>query len=275
MSNYIPHHLTNLALCKNDAGSWMVGDCAKGGFWTFNLDTIGVSLILGVLFCYMMRRAALKITAKPQSGWINYIEVLYTFVDNQVSDIYHGDSKLVRPLALTVFCWVLLWNLMDLIPVDLIPAIASKVFGLEYMKIVPSTDVSATFALSIGIFILIIGYNLRGKGVAGSIKESLVHPFGAAFFPFNLLLRIIEELAKVASLALRLFGNLYAGEMIFLLIALLPMAASSLFGVIGFAVPTIVLNMAWAIFHLLVIPLQAYIFMVLTIVYIDMAESSH
>ena len=140
---------------------------------------------------------------------------------------------------------------------------------------VPSTDVSATFALSLSVFILIIGFNIKGKGVGGTIKEAFVAPFGPALFPANLMLRIVEELAKPVSLGLRLFGNLYAGEMIFLLIALMPMAGASLLGTIGFSIPHVVLNVAWAIFHLLVVPLQAYIFMVLTIVYLNMAEASH
>lgn len=274
-TDYIPHHLTNLALCKNEAGAWTVGDCSNAGFWTFNLDTIGWSVFLGIIFCAVMMMAVRRATSGVPYGLINFVEVVFDFVDNQVKDIYHGDSKLVRPLALTIFCWVLLWNLMDLVPVDLIPLIADKVFHIHYMKVVPSTDISATFALSLSVFALIIAFNIRGKGVGGTIKETLTQPFGPYFFFANILLRIVEELAKPASLALRLFGNLYAGEMIFLLIALLPMAGSTLLGTIGFSIPHVILNVAWAIFHLLVIPLQAYIFMVLTIVYLNMAESDH
>lgn len=273
--DYIPHHLTNLGLCKNEAGAWMVGDCTKAGFWTFHLDTIGFSVVLGLIFCAIMVWASRKATTGVPSGVINFVEVLFDFVDAQVSDIYHGKSKLVRPLALTIFCWVLLWNLMDLVPVDLIPFIADKVFHIHYMKVLPSADLSATFALSLSVFLLIIVFNIKSKGFGGTLKESLTEPFGPLLFPANLLLRAVEEIAKPASLALRLFGNLYAGEMIFLLIALLPMASSTILGIVGFSIPHIFLNVMWAIFHLLVIPLQAYIFMVLTIVYLNMAESSH
>lgn len=272
---YIPHHLTNLGLCKDTQGAWMVGDCTHAGFWTLHLDTSGFSIGLGLFFCGVMLYAMKKATTGVPHGFINYVEVLFDFVNSQVDDIYHGKSKLVRPLALTVFCWVLLWNLMDLVPVDLVPVIADKVFGIEYMKILPSADLSATFALSLGVFMLIIIFNIKSKGVGGTLKEILTQPFGPWFFPANILLRVVEEIAKPASLALRLFGNLYAGEMIFLLLALLPMASSSILGIIGFSIPNIILNMMWAIFHLLVIPLQAYIFMVLTIVYLNMAESSH
>jgi F-type H+-transporting ATPase subunit a len=281
---YIPHHLTNLGLCNDPSGALMVGDCSKAGFWALNLDTIGVSVILGLIFCFVMRSAAKKATVGVPSGLLNFAEILMDFVDAQVNDIYHGNSKLIRPLALTIFCWVFLWNVMDLVPVDLLPAAFAFLMedvlhiwheGHTYLKVVPSTDVSATFALSLSVFILIIGFNIKGKGVGGTIKEAFVAPFGPALFPANLMLRIVEELAKPVSLGLRLFGNLYAGEMIFLLIALMPMAGASLLGTIGFSIPHVVLNVAWAIFHLLVVPLQAYIFMVLTIVYLNMAESSH
>lgn len=285
-TGYISHHLTNLGLCKeNGVGDLMVGDCTNGGFWTLHLDTIGWSVILGCMFSFVLWRAAKNATAGVPNGFlVNLAEILIDFVDGQVNDIYHGKSKLIRPLALTIFVWVLLWNFMDIVPVDLIPWLfawlTEDVLGIfkaggSYMKVVPSTDVSATFALSFSVLILIVAFNIKGKGVGGTIKESLTAPFGPALAPANLLLRIVEELAKPVSLGLRLFGNLYAGEMIFLLIALLPMAGSTLLSTIGFSIPHIILDMAWAIFHLLVIPLQAYIFMVLTIVYLNMAESAH
>jgi F-type H+-transporting ATPase subunit a len=184
------------------------------------------------------------------------------FVDTQVKDTFHGKNEVIAPLALTIFCWVFLWNLMDLVPVDLLPEIAA-VLGIPYLKVVPSTDLNATFALSLSVIFLMYYYSLKVKGVVGFSKEILFHPFGKYFVPFNILLRIVEDLAKPISLALRLFGNLYAGELIFILIALLPWWLQWTLG------------LPWAIFHLLIITLQAFIFMVLTIVYLSMAHEDH
>ena len=263
-TGYLNHHLTNLGMCEAEDGGLIVGDCTNGGFWTLNLDTLFVSVALGVLFCFFMWRMAKRASADVPNGFmLNLAEVLVDFVDQQANDIYHGNSKLVRPLALTIFLWVILWNFMDIIPVDLLPWVAHNVFHLEYTKVVPSTDLSATFGLSISVFLLIIFFNLKSKGFGGTIKEVFSAPFGPALFPANIVLRIVEEVAKPISLALRLFGNFYAAEMIFLLIALLPWGAQWF------------LSVPWAIFHIIVIPLQAYIFMVLTLVYINMAEDSH
>jgi F-type H+-transporting ATPase subunit a len=192
----------------------------------------------------------------------NFAEMLVEFVDQQVKDSFHGQSKLIAPLALTVFCWVFLMNFMDLFPVDLMPGVGS-VMGVEYLRVVPSTDLNATFAMSISIFILIIFYSIKIKGGWGFAKELMFQPFGPWLLPFNLLLKLVEEIAKPISLALRLFGNLYAGELIFILIALLPWYVQPF------------LSFPWAVFHILIITLQAFIFMVLTIVYLSMAHEDH
>ncbi len=247
-TGYIVHHLTPLS----------VGE----GFWTVHLDTLFFSAALGALFLWFFRSVAVSATTGVPGPMQNFAEMIIEFVDQQVKDTFHGDSKLIAPLALTIFCWVLLWNTMDLLPVDLLSLISS-LMGIEYLRVVPSTDLNATFALSISVFLLIIFYSIKIKGVFGFAKELTCTPFGPWMMPFNLLLKIVEEIAKPISLALRLFGNLYAGELIFILIALLP----------AFLQP--VLSFPWAIFHLLIIVLQAFIFMVLTIVYLSMAHEDH
>ncbi len=247
-TGYIVHHLTPLS----------VGE----GFWTLHLDTLFFSAVLGLIFILFFKNAAEKATIGVPGLTQNIAEMLIEFVDQQVKDTFHGRSKLIAPLGLTIFCWVLLWNAMDVLPVDLLGLIGT-VAGVEYLRVVPSTDLNATFALSISVFILIIFYSIKIKGVFGFAKELTCTPFGPWLMPFNLLLKIVEEIAKPISLALRLFGNLYAGELIFILIALLP----------AFIQPF--LSFPWAIFHLLIIVLQAFIFMVLTIVYLSMAHEDH
>jgi len=248
-TDYIVHHLTNLR----------VGE----GFWTLHLDTLFFSIALGVSFLVLFRFVAVRATAGVPGRLQNFVEILVEFVGQQVRDTFHGRSALIAPLALTIFCWVFLWNLMDLVPVDLLPE-AGKRVGVHYLRVVPSTDLNATFGLSLTVLLLIVFYSFRIKGIDGFGREMLTHPFGPYFFPANLLLNLIELVAKPLSLSLRLFGNLYAGEMIFILIALLPWWVQPL------------LSWPWAVFHILVITLQAFIFMVLTIVYLSMAhEESH
>jgi F-type H+-transporting ATPase subunit a len=220
------------------------------------------SALLGGLFIWFFKSAAEKATAGVPSLLQSFAEMLIEFVDTQVKDTFHGHSKLIAPLALTIFCWVFLWNFMDLFPVDIFPAIGS-LMGISYLRVVPSTDLNATFAMSISVFCLIIFYSIKIKGPWGFAKELLLQPFGPWLMPFNLLLKLVEEIAKPISLALRLFGNLYAGELIFILIALLP----------WYIQPA--LSFPWAIFHILIITLQAFIFMVLTIVYLSMAHEDH
>jgi F-type H+-transporting ATPase subunit a len=254
-------------------------------FSTLNLDTVFFSVLLAVLFgggfWLIARRATAGIPGRVQL----FVEVLVNFVDKQVSDTFHGTSKLIAPLALTIFCWILLFNIMDLVPVDLLPATAHAA-GLEHLKVVPSTDLNATFAMSITVFILIIFYSVKMKGLLGFISELTLQPFSsknvllqALLVPVNFLLESVTLLARPVSLALRLYGNLYAGEMIFLLIAVLTLShgLESLRHVSGWVwiLVQIFLGIVWSIFHVLIIVLQAFIFMVLTIVYLALASEHH
>lgn len=247
-SGYIVHHLTSLSIGE--------------GFWTLHLDTLFFSSVLGAFFLFWFYKAACNATSGVPDGLQNFVEMIVEFVDTQVKDSFHGESALIAPLGLTIFIWVFLMNFMDLFPVDLLPMLAS-LMGVEYLRVVPSTDLNATFAMSISVFILIIFYSIKIKGVVGFGKELMFQPFGPWLLPFNLLLKVVEEIAKPISLGLRLFGNLYAGELIFILIALLPWWLQP------------VLSFPWAIFHILIITLQAFIFMVLTIVYLSMAHEDH
>lgn len=244
---YIKHHLTHLT----------VGE----GFWTFHVDSLATVWILGAIFMFFFVRAARKASVDTPTGFQNFAEMMIEFVDSQVKDSFHGKSKVIAPLALTIFAWIFLMNFMDLIPVDFLPMIGHAA-GLEYMKVVPTTDPNITLGMSISVFFLIIFYNIKAKG-AGFLKEMLTSPFGPWLFPFNFALRMIDELAKPISLGLRLFGNLYAGELIFILIALLPWYTQWPLGFI------------WAVFHILVITLQAFLFMMLTVVYLGMAVEAH
>ncbi len=246
---YVLHHLTHAT----------VGE----GFWTLHLDTLAVSWILGIIFVGTFWLAARRATAGVPGGLQNFVESLLDFIDNLVKDSFHGSRHFLAPLALTIFVWVFLWNLMDLIPVDLFPHLLNVVFGVEYLRIVPSADLNATFGLSFSVLALMLIYGVKGKGFGGFCKEYVTHPFGPWLFPFNLVLNVVETLAKPVSLALRLFGNLYAAELIFILIALLPFWIQFIPG--G----------AWAIFHVLVVPLQAFIFTVLTVVYIGLSYEKH
>ncbi|MGR9105444.1 MAG: F0F1 ATP synthase subunit A [Gammaproteobacteria bacterium] len=247
-TGYIVHHLTPLT--------------SGEGFWTLHLDTLFFSVSVGAFFLYWFHRAANNATSGVPGGLQNFVEMIVEFVDTQVKDSFHGRSQLIAPLALTIFIWVFLMNFMDLFPVDLLPMLGSAI-GIDYLRVVPSTDLNATFAMSISVFILIIFYSIKVKGAVGFGKELLLQPFGPWLMPFNLLLKVVEELAKPISLGLRLFGNLYAGELIFILIALLPWWIQPL------------LSFPWAVFHILIITLQAFIFMVLTIVYLSLAHEDH
>jgi F-type H+-transporting ATPase subunit a len=261
-SEYIVHHLANLKYGE--------------GFWTFNLDSIFFSVLLGLLFVVSFWLAARKATASDvPRGFQSFVETVVEFVDSQVRDTFHGTSKIIAPLALTIFCWILLMNFMDAVPVDLFPLIGQKV-GLEYLKVVPTTDMQITIGMSFTVFLIVMFYSFKIKGFGGFTWELLTHPFGKWMMPFNLLLNVIEHLARPVSLGLRLYGNLYAGEMIFLLLAVLggSFAITSLAG-IGGAVGQLLLGVVWACFHILVIPLQAFIFMVLTIVYLAQAHETH
>ena len=270
-TDYIVHHLTNLQ--------------SGEGFWTFHLDSIFFAVTLALLFGGSFYAVARKAHAGVPGRWQNFVETLVSFVDTQVRDSFHGESKLIAPLALTIFCWVFLMNFMDLIPVDFLPW-AAKHAGVDYLKVVPSTDLNITFGLSITVFALVVFYGIKVKGPGGFASEFLLHPFGKWLMPFNLMLKLVEELAKPISLSLRLFGNLYAGELIFILIALftLGIGAESLGETLGnllrpgsilATVAQIILGLGWALFHVLIITLQAFIFMMLSIVYLSLAHEAH
>ncbi|RCX08336.1 F0F1 ATP synthase subunit A [Marinomonas foliarum] len=267
-SEYIKHHLQNLTFGQHPDGSWGIAETSKQaadmGFWAIHLDTMGFSIGLGILFLAMFRFAAKKASVATPTGLQNFVELMVEFVDNSVKESFHGKSKVIAPLALTIFVWIFLMNLMDLVPIDFIPRIATDVFGIEYFKIVPTTDINAALGMSLSVFFLIIFYSISIKGVGGFMKELTLQPFNTPIMiPFNFVLEVVGLLAKPVSLALRLFGNLYAGELIFILIALLPWGVQW------------ALSVPWAIFHILVITLQAFIFMMLTIVYLSMAHEEH
>jgi len=267
---YVLHHLTNLKL---DLHTMTLNPSAKG-FWVLNLDSVIFSLVLGVLFLLFWFKAAAAAKSGKRSGLLNFVEMTLEFWQNMVKDIFPHADPLVVPLALTIFVWVLFMNFMDVVPVDLLPFLAGKA-GLSHLRIVPSTDVNITFGLSLGVFLLIVIYNVVFKGPVGFLKEVLTHPFGPWLAPVNLILRIVEEVARPVSLALRLFGNLFAGELIFVLIALLLSQARTGVGGAFLAGGGFVANLLWAGFHLIVIPLQAFVFAVLTVVYLSTAATSH
>ncbi len=261
---YIQHHLTNLC----------VGDCT-GGFWSWHVDTLAVSSLLGALIVFTSWRLGRNLSADKPSGFQNVVESILEFVGGQVKDSFPGHNPLIAPLALTIFIWVFLMNAMDMIPVDLLPWLGQMV-GIPYLKVVPTTDLSATLALSLSVFALVIFYNIKVKGPVGYLKMFLFHPFGKFFIPVNIVMTAIEELAKPLSLGLRLFGNLFAGELVFLLIALIGgTLVTGLAGWLFWFPLQVTLDLGWLIFHLLVITLQAFIFMVLSIVYLGMAHQEH
>jgi F-type H+-transporting ATPase subunit a len=270
-SEYIKHHLTNATMCSTDNGIAFNKACSDAGFWAWHVDTLAWSIGLGLLFLIIFRSVASKATTGVPGKMQAFVELVVEFVDDNVKSTFHGKSALIAPLALTIFVWVLLMNLMDLVPVDLIPWVSGLIgqaaFGMDphdvYNKAVPTTDLNLTFALASGVFILILFYSIKMKGIGGFAKELTMQPFGhPIFIPVNFILETVTLLARPLSLALRLFGNLYASELIFILIA-----------TIGyFQLP---LHFMWAVFHILVLPLQAFIFMMLTIVYLSLAAEDH
>jgi F-type H+-transporting ATPase subunit a len=248
-----------------------------GGFWTLNLDTIFFSVLSGVVALGLLIFGARRVSAGLPGKWQNFAEMMLEFADTQVRDCFHGRNALIGPLALTIFVWVFVMNFMDIVPVDVLPLLASSA-GVHHLKVVPTNDLNMTFAMSLSVFFMIIFYSLKIKGPKGFLKELTLQPFNhPAFIPFNLLLELVGLIAKPISLALRLFGNLYAGELIFILIALLTLdtASSSLISSTAQGIAQFFLSLGWSIFHILVITLQAFIFMVLTIVYLSLAHEEH
>jgi F-type H+-transporting ATPase subunit a len=269
---YIKHHLQNLVFGQHPDGTWGIAHGAEEvkamGFWSINLDSMLISIGLGLLFVLLFRAAAKRATTGVPGGLQNFVEWVVEFIDNSVRGSFSHKNALVAPLALTVFMWVFLMNLMDLLPIDWLPGIAA-LLGVPYLKVVPSTDPNVTFALALSVFALVLYYSVKMKGPGGFFAELAFQPFPKFLFPVNLLLEGVGLIAKPISLSLRLFGNMYAGEMIFILIALM-FSGGIVLGVFGG-----VLQWAWAVFHILIITLQAFIFMTLTIVYLDMAHAEH
>jgi F-type H+-transporting ATPase subunit a len=288
---YIQHHLQNLVLGKLPAGyerydgsvlaadTWTIAhssrEAADMGFWAFHIDSLGWSVFLGLLLSFFFYRAARRATVSTPKGFQSFVELVVDFVNNTVKDIFHHKNRLIAPMALTIFAWVFLMNLMDLFPIDWLPKAATWVSGDDhtFFKVVPTTDPNITLGMSFTVFLLMIIFSIREKGFLGFIKEYTLHPFhtdkwyvNILLIPVNFVLEVVSLLAKPISLGMRLFGNMYAGEMIFILIALM-FGAGLLLGVFAG-----VLQWAWAVFHILVITLQAFVFMVLTIVYMAMAH---
>lgn len=283
-SGYIQHHLQNLTFGKLPSGEWGFAHTAEQakemGFWAFHVDTLGWSIAVGLLFVILFRLAARKATSGIPGGLQNLVEVMVDFVDGSVKDTFHGRNPLIAPLALTIFVWIFLMNAIDLVPVDWIPVLAAKITGNEHLffRAVPTTDPNATLGMALSVFALIIFYSIKVKGIGGFVGELTLHPFGSKnifvqilLIPVNFLLEFVTLVAKPISLALRLFGNMYAGELVFILIAVMFGAGMILLSGLGIA-----LQWAWAVFHILIITLQAFIFMMLTIVYLSMAhEDNH
>lgn len=263
--DYISHHLKNLELNLKTFKLNNISDILYSKFWIINLDSLVISIILGLVFIFLFRKVANNFNIYNPGKLQVAIELIVDFVDQTVKDMYHGKSKIIAPLSLTIFIWVILMNLMDLLPIDILPYIGQYYFNLSFLRIVPTTDINITISMSLGVFFLIIFYSIKIKKISGFIKELLFHPFHhPIFIPINIILEMINLLSKPISLGLRLFGNMYAGELIFILIAsFLPWWAQW------------VLSLPWAIFHILVVILQAFIFMVLSIVYLSTASEKN
>jgi F-type H+-transporting ATPase subunit a len=247
---YIQHHMEYLTLTFG-----------SGGFWTLHLDTLAVSIFIAIALAGFLRYIAVNMQPGVPGRLQNMVEWVTHFVQDTVNETYHGKSQLIAPLAMIVFLWIFCMGLMDLLPVDLLPSIM-QLFGVGHFRSVPTADPNATFAMSISVFALIVFYNITIKGWSLGI-EMLTKPYGPYLFFINVPFRLLEEIVKPFTLALRLFGNMFAGEVIFVLIAMLPWWASILSGSV------------WALFHILVITIQAFVFMMLTVVYLSMAHESH
>ncbi|CAL4317498.1 ATP synthase subunit a [Buchnera aphidicola (Protaphis terricola)] len=261
---YISHHLSHLQIDLINFNIVQPGSVSSY-FWILNLDSILFSFILGFIFLTVFYIVSKKVTTDIPNKLQVSVELIFEFISSNVSNMFQGKNKLIAPLSLTIFIWIFLMNLMDLIPVDFIPIFFEKIFHVSVIRIVPSTDVNITLSMSLCVFILILFYSIKIKGIFGFFKELTLQPFNhPVFFIFNFLLEFISLLSKPISLGLRLFGNMYSGEMVFILIGgLLPWWLQFF------------LSVPWAIFHILIIFLQAFIFMVLTIVYLSIASQSH
>ena len=274
---YIVHHLTHLQTGK-----------PKGlvDFSVLNFDSMVFSAVIGMIGCFLLWKAARAATSGVPGRFQAAVEILYEMVESQAKGIVHSANsrRLVAPLALTVFVWIFLLNAMDLLPVDLLPLIWQGIYGAAghdpehaFLRVVPTADLSVTMGLSVGVLILCLIYNVKIKGLGGWIHELFAAPFGDhwALYPFNFAMQVVEFVAKTVSHGMRLFGNMYAGELIFLLIALLGGAFTLSLGGFALGLLHIVAGTVWAIFHILIITLQAFVFMMLTLVYVGQAHDSH
>lgn len=265
---YIQHHLTNLTYGRLPDGSFGLAhsaeEAASMGFWSINLDSLGWAVVMALVFCGLFYGAARKATAGVPGGLQNFVEIVVEFIEDTVSSIFNHKNDLIAPMALTIFVWVWLMNFMDLIPVDWIPLLASAL-GVHHMKVVPTTDPNVTMGMALTVFVMTLYYSIKCKGLGGFLGELAFHPFPKFLFPINLILEGVTLIAKPLSLGLRLFGNMYAGEMIFILLVL--MYGGVVTGIVGG-----VLQWGWAMFHILIITLQAFIFSVLTVVYLAQAH---
>ena len=277
-SGYIQHHLTNLTYGLNpETGEWefaaSASEAAAMGFWSINVDSMAWSIGLGVIFLLLFIKAGRSATSGQPGQLQNFIEMIIEGIEDQVLSVFDHKNDLVAPLALTIFVWVFLMNLMDLVPVDWIPELA-LFLGVPYMKIVPSTDPNITMAMALSVFSLVIYYSVKCKGLGGFLSELSFHPFPVSKYtaplliPINFILELVTLIAKPVSLGLRLFGNMYAGEMIFILIAVM-FSANLALALLGGA-----LQWAWAVFHVLIITLQAFLFAVLSVVYLSQAHDA-
>ncbi|THB64695.1 MAG: F0F1 ATP synthase subunit A [Gammaproteobacteria bacterium] len=250
-TGYIQHHLSPGIIGENL------------GFWAVHADTLFYSIFLGIVFLVVFRIGVSRATSGVPGKLQNFCEIMFEFVETQVKDVFHGDPATLAPIGLAIFCWVFLFNLMDLVPIDYLPEFANRVFGIKHMKVVPSTDVNGTLGVALGVFVLVYYFGIKAKGAGHFLLEYVSKPFGIFLMPFNVALRVVEDLSKPFSLALRLYGNMYVGELFFILMALLPW-----WGQWPASLP-------WALFHIFIITLQAFIFMMLSLIYMSIAFDSH
>jgi F-type H+-transporting ATPase subunit a len=265
-TDYVRHHLGFLKFGQRPDGSWGLAhsqdEAAQMGFWAFHVDSMLMSLLLGVIFMGIFFTVSRKATSGIPGPLQNFCEAIIEMVQTNIKQSFFAKNDLIGPLSLTIFCWIFMMNLMDLVPVDWIPLLAQTIAGDPhlYFKAVPTTDLNITLGFAVSVFFLVIFYSIKVKGLGGFLGEFAFHPFGKWALPLNLILELPGFLAKPVSLALRLYGNMFAGEVIFLVIALIGY----------FQLP---LHFAWAVFHILIITLQAYLFMMLTIVYLNQAHT--
>jgi F-type H+-transporting ATPase subunit a len=265
-TDYVRHHLGFMKFGQRPDGSWGIAhsqeEAAQMGFWGIHVDSMLMSLLLGVIFMGIFFTVSRKATSGVPGPLQNFCEAIIEMVQTNIKQSFFAKNDLIAPLSLTIFCWIFMMNLMDLVPVDWIPLLAQTMAGDPhlYFKAVPTTDLNITLGFAVSVFFLIIFYSIKVKGLGGFLGEFAFHPFGKWALPLNLILELPGFLAKPVSLALRLYGNMFAGEVIFLVIALIGY----------FQLP---LHFAWAVFHILIITLQAYLFMMLTIVYLNQAHT--